>query len=231
MTSRYTVALAALALVGFAGCDVGTSTLGFGGSANSALLRIVNTSDVAIDLVTNGIAVGGGGHVAPRSSSSCLRIDPGAAAVRLRETGALADLGDFAPSLAPNATYTVVAFTSDVGTTRTVTLADDFVPTSGLAGLRVVDVAPGLGTLDVYVTPPGEPLGTPSTASIGFGGNTGFFDTNPGTSEVRFTVATTPTLVLDAGPVTLAPGQRATMVLAQPAGAGAAPVVSLVPAC
>ena len=92
----------------------------------------------------------------------------------------------------------IVAFTSEVGTTRAITLSDDFVPTSGLAGLRVVDVAPGLGSLDVYVTPPGAPLGIPSTASIGFGGTTGFFDANPGTSQVRFTVATTPTLVLDA---------------------------------
>jgi hypothetical protein len=231
MTSRSTTALAVLALAALAGCDTGSRTLGFGGSVNSALLRIVNTTDVAIDLTSNGVSIGGGGHVAPRSSSSCLRIDPATTTLRLRVTGALSDLGDFAPSLAPNATYTVVAFTSDLGTTRTLTLSDDFVPTSGLAALRVVDVAPGLGTLDIYVTPPGEPLATPSTASVGFGGNTGFFDTNPGTSQVRFTVATTPTLVLDAGPITLAPGQRSTMVLAQPAGAGAAPVVSLVPAC
>lgn len=231
MTSRHAISLAALTLVALAGCDTGSGIFGLGGSANSALLRIVNATDVAIDLTSNGVAVGGSGHVAPRSSSSCLRVDPATTTLRLRVTGALTDLGDFAPSLAPNGTYTVVAFTSDVGTTRSITLSDDFVPTSGLAGLRIVDVAPGLGTLDVYVTPPGEPLGIPSTASIGYGGSTGFFDADPGTSQVRFTVATTPTLVLDAGPITLVPGERSTMVLAQPAGAGAAPVASLVPAC
>jgi len=231
MTSRFTTAFSALALLALAGCDTGSRIPGLGGSANNALLRIVNAGDVAIDLTSNGVAVGGSGHVAAGSSSSCLRIDPATTTLRLRVSGAPADVGDFAPSLAPNGTYTVVVFTSDLGTTRTLTLSDDFTPTSGLAGFRIVDVAPGLGTLDVYLTPPGEPLGIPSTASIGFGGNTGFFDVNPGTSEVRFTVATTPTLVLDAGPITLVPGQRSTMVLAQPAGAGAAPVASVVPAC
>lgn len=234
MTSRRTTVIASIALVAsvvLTACDVGSRIPGFGGSGNSALFRIVNATDVALDLTSNGTVVGGSGHVAAGTSSTCIRIEPGITTLGLRESGAITDLPDFTPVITPGATYTVVAFTSDLGAIRTLTLSDDFVPTSGLAGLRIVDVAPGLGTLDVFVTPPGEPLGTPSTASIGFGGTTGFFDANPATSQVRFTIATTPTLVLDAGSITLVPGQRATMVLAQPGGAAAAAVTSLVPAC
>lgn len=230
MTSRRIPALFTLAFVALAGCDTGSRIPGLGGNGNNALLRIVNTTDVAIDLTRNGFAIGGSGHVVPRSTSTCIRIDPGST-LRLRESGAASDVVDFAPVFAPDATYSVVVYTSDVGATRSLTLSDDFVPTSGLAGLRIVDVAPGVGALDVYVTPPGEPLGVPSTASIVFGGNTGFFDTNPGTSRVRFTFATTPTIVLDAGTITLAPAQRSTMVLSQPNGSAATPVATLVPAC
>jgi hypothetical protein len=234
MTSRHTTAFATLALVALAvlpGCNVGSRTAGLGGSANSSLLRIVNATGAALDLTSGGQVVGGEGHVNANSSSACIRIDPTTTTLGLREPGAVGDIGSFRPTLTPGASYTVVVFTSDVGTPLALTLPDDFAPTSGLAGLRIVDVAPGLGTLDVYVTPRAGPLGVPSTASIGFGGNTGFFNADPGSSQVRFTIATTPTLVFDAGTITLQPGQRYTMVLSQPGGAAATPVASLLPAC
>lgn len=230
MTSRRALALAILALAAVA-CDTGSRIFGLGGSANSAVLRIVNTTDVAIDLMSHGVAIGGSGHVPPRTASACIRVDPANSTLRLRESGAASDLGDFTPVFAAEAAYSVIAFTSDLGTTRTLTLADDFTPTSGLAGLRIVDVAPGVGSVDIYVTPPGEPLGVPTAPSIGFGGTTGFFDANPGSSQVRFTYATTRTLVLDAGLINLLPGHLSTMVLAQPAGATTVPEATLVPAC
>jgi len=231
MMSRSAVAFAALALISLAACDTGTRIPGLAGSENSAVIRIVNTTAGAVDLTSNGRVVGGSGHVNAGTTSACINIDPATTTLGLREQGAVGDLGGFAPAITPGAHYTFVAFTSDVGTTSALTLPDQFTPTSGLSALRVVDVAPGLGSLDVYVTPSGAPLGIPSTASIGYGGNTGFFDANPGTSQVRFTIATTPTLVYDAGPITLGLGQLSTMVLAQPAGPTAPPVATLVPSC
>ena len=231
MMSRTTFALAALALVSLAGCDTGSHTSGVGGSTNDVLIKIVNTTPGAIDLVTNGQVVGGSGHVNAGAASACIRIDPGTTSLGLREAGATSDLALLMTPLIPSAAYTVVAFTSDAGTTDALSLLDEFSPASGLAALRIVDVAPGLGSLDVYVTPRAGPLGVPSTASIGYGGNTGYFDTNAGPSQVRFTIATTSTLVFDAGPITLVSGELATMVLAQPAGPSGTPVAPLVPAC
>lgn len=231
MTSRSAVAFATIALVSLAACDTGTRISGLVGSQNSAVVRIVNTTGGAIDLTSNGQVVGGGGHVSAGTTSACVRIDPSTATLGLRAQGATSDLAGFSFAPAPAAHYIVVAFTSDVGTTSALSLTDQFTPTSGLSALRVVDVAPGLGSLDVYVTPNGAPLGVPSTAAIGYGGNTGFFDANPGTSQVRFTIATTPTLVYDAGPVTLGLAQLYTMVLAQPDGPSSTPVATLVPSC
>lgn len=233
MTSRR--ARAALTIgIAFAlvACDTGSRIPGLGGSQNDVSFRIVNTTGTALDLTSSGQPLGGSGHVNAGTSSACIRIDPSTTtAVGLREAGAPSDVGGFVPALVPRASYTVVAYTSDVGTTQALTLSDAFVPTSGLAGLRIVDVAPGLGSLDVYVTPQGGALAGPSTASVGYGGDTGYFDANPGTSQVRFTRATTTTLVFDAGAITVAPGQLSTLVLAQPGGAAAAPVSVLVPAC
>jgi hypothetical protein len=231
MIARRALAFATLALVALAGCDVGSRIPGVGGGANDALLRIVNATSVTLDLTSGGQAVGGSGHVTAGTTSDCIRVDPAGPALGLREAGAVSDIGSFVPTLAPSTSYTVIAFTSDVGSVQTFTLADEFIPTSGLAGMRIVDVAPGLGSLDVYITPRNGPLDVPSTASIGYGSNTGFFDVNPGTSQVRFTTATTQTLVFDAGTINLMPGQLATLVLSQPGGAAGTPVARLIPAC
>ena len=228
---RHTTALATLAFVALAGCNTGSRTAGLGGNANDALFRIVNATGVALDLTSGGQVVGGSGHVNAGAASACISIDPGTTTLGLREAGAVSDIGSFAPTITPGASYTVVVYTSDVGTPLALTLPDDFALISGLAGLRIVHVAPGLGPLDVYITPRAGPLGVPSTASVGFGGNTGFFDTEPGISQARFTIATTPTVVFDAGTFTLQPGQLYTMVLSQPDGAAATPVASLLPAC
>lgn len=229
MKSRLALALAALVVL--AGCDTGSRIPGLGGGADDALLRIVNATGATLDLTSNGQAVGGSGHVTGGTTSACIRVDPATSTLGLREAGAVSDVGGFAPTIASRTSYTVIAFLSDAGAIQTFTFADEFIPTSGLAGLRIVDVAPGLGSLDVYITPRNGPLDVPSTASIGYGSNTGFFDVDPGTSQVRFTLATTHTLVFDAGTMNLLPGQLATLVLSQPGGAAGAPVATLVPAC
>lgn len=230
MTSRRSLALAVLVLLAATGCDFGSRSSGVGGSTNDALLRIVNATGTALDLTSGGQVVGGSGHVTAGATGTCIHVDPAGPALGLREAGAVSDLGSFAPTIAPRTSYTVLAYTSDIGSIRTFTLVDAFTPTSGLAGLRIVDVAPSLGSLDVYITPRSGPLDVPS-ASISYGSETGFFNVDPGTSQVRFTTSTTSTVVFDAGTITLAPGQLATLVLSQSAGTGGTPVAKLIPAC
>lgn len=232
MISRSAFAFVTLALATVTGCDVGSRIPGTGDNDNDVLLRVVNTTGTAVDLTSNGQAVGDSGRVDAGTASPCIHIDPAVTTtLGLREAGSPSDLLVSTPTLTAGAVYTVVAFTSDAGTMQAIALADEFSVASGLAALRIVHVAPGLGSLDVYVTPRAGPLGVPSTASIGYGGNTGYFDVESGPSQVRFTVATTSTLVFDAGAITLTPGELATVVLAQPAGAAGAPTSLLVPAC
>jgi hypothetical protein len=231
MTARRTLAITAIAFVALAGCNTGSGVSGVGGSTNDAVLRIVNATGTTLDLTSGGQVVGGSGHVTAGATGDCIHVDPAGPALGLREAGAVSDLGSFAPTIVPRTSYTVLAYISNTGSIQTFTLVDAFTPTSGLAGLRIVDVAPGLGSLDVYITPRNGPLDMPSSASIGFGSNTGFFGVNPGTSQVRFTTATTSTVVFDAGTINLLPGQLATLVLSQPGGAAGTPLAKLIPAC
>jgi hypothetical protein len=230
MPSRHPIALATLVLVALAGCDQGSGIVGLGGS-NGAAVRFVNATGTPVDLTANGQVIGGSGHVAAGAFTSCLQVNPATVVLGIRPSGQPTDLPGFAPTFLVGQGYTVIVFEGETGTTQAVAMSDAFTPTSGLGGLRVFDAAPGTGSLDVYVTAPGEPLTVPSTASIGFGGGTPFFDVNPGTSQVRFTVATTPVLFFDAGQVTLLPGSRTTLVLAPPAAGASQPSVLLLPGC
>ena len=231
MMSRPGVALAALAFMSLTACDTGSRIPGLAGSGNNAVIRIVNTTGGPIDLTSNGQVVGGNGYVNAGATSACINVDPATSTIGLREQGATGEVTDFAPVLTPQVHYTVVAYASVLGSARALALPDQFTPTSGLAALRVVHVAPALGSLDVYVTPVGAALGIPSAVGVGYAGNTGFFDVNPGTSQVRFTTTASTVLAFDAGPVTLVPGQLYTMVLSSPNSALASPVATLVPSC
>lgn len=234
MTTRSaiaTFALATIALATLAACDAGSLIPGLAGSTNDAVLRIINTTNGAVDLTANGRATGGSGHVEARTVSACIRVDPATTSIGLRASRDSASIPDVTPALASGGRYTIVAYTANDTTTQAVTLSDAFVPASGFAALRVLHVAPTLGSLDVYVTAPGAPLDIPSSASVGFGGNTGYITTPPGSNQVRFNLTTTSTLVFDAGTVTLLTGQLANLVLAQPGGPDGAAVSTFAPAC
>jgi hypothetical protein len=227
--SRRVWALVVLAALAVAGCDQGTRVAGLVGG-NAASVRFVNATGSPLDLTANGQTFTAGGHVPAGTSSGCLPVTS-TVNVGIRLTGESSDVPGFAPAFVAGQGHTVIVFAGGTGTIRVVTMSDEFTPTSGLSGLRVFDAAPGTGSLDVYVTAPGEPLSVPSTASLGFGGGTPFFDVNPGTSQVRFTVATTPVLAFDAGQIVLTPGARATLVLAPAAAGASTPTVMLLPAC
>jgi hypothetical protein len=220
-------AVAALAAAG--GCDQGTRIVGVVGG-NAASVRFVNATSSPLDLTADGRAFTTGGHLPAGTSSVCLPVRTDVS-IGIRLVGAPSDVPGFAPVFVAGQGHTVIIFAGGTGTTQTVTLSDEFTPTSGLSGLRVFDAAPGTGSLDVFVTAPGDPLTAPSTASIGFGGGTPFFDVNPGTSQVRFTVATTPVLAFDAGQIVLTAGARATLVLTPAAAGASTPTVMLLPAC
>ena len=227
--ARAIATLAAIAAFAAAGCDQGTRIVGLAGG-NAASVRFVNATRSPLDLTADGRTFTTGGHLTTGTSSGCVPVDPNVS-VGIRLEGEPFDVPGFAPAFLAGQGFTVIVFDGGTGTTQVVTMSDAFTPTSGLSGLRVFDAAPGIGSLDVYVTAPGDPLTMPSTASLGFGGGTPFFDVNPGTSQVRFAVATTPVLAFDAGQIVLIPGARATLVLAPAAAGASTPAVMLLPAC
>lgn len=211
------VALLAFAL-SVAACGEGSGTFGVGGSGNSAKVRLVNASSIALDLIENGAVVTGAGGVASLASSTCLNIDLDVAALSIQQTGTTTTLPGFTPSFAAGGSYTIVAYPNGNGSILFTTLPSSFTTASGQAGLRVFDGAPTTTTFDLYVTAPNAPLVAPDATNLGLGSGTSFLNVSASSDQIRFTNFGTLVVAFDAGNHDFVAGQSQIFVLAAPTG-------------
>jgi hypothetical protein len=75
------------------------------------------------------------------------------------------------------------------------------VPNSGTFNFRVINVAAGIGAVDVYLTPAGADLNStsPNIANIAIGNISGLVPVNTGSYELRVTAAGTKDVIYDTG--------------------------------
>ncbi|MDQ6635008.1 MAG: DUF4397 domain-containing protein [Gemmatimonadota bacterium] len=113
--------------------------------------------------------------------------------------------------------YVVVAYPGFSGATQYATISTSLAPSSGQAGLRVVNLAASSGAFDVYVSPPGAALGTASATGIGFSVTSGLINVTPGSPLIRLTNTGTQTVPINAGNQTFTAAQTGVLVVAPPA--------------
>lgn len=225
--SRTRPALLALTL-SIAACGDGSGTFGVGGSVNTAKVRLVNATNLALDVLESGAVVSGASGVASLASSNCLNVNLDIANLSVRQTGTTTTLPGFTPVFAVGGSYTVVAYPNGNGSVLFTTLPSSFTTASGQAGLRVFDAAPTTPTFDLYVTAPSAPLTTANATNLGLGSGTTFMNVPAASNQIRFTNFGTLVVAYDAGSRTFLAGQSQIFVLAAPVGTLTS---ILVPAC
>jgi hypothetical protein len=139
-------------------------------------------------------------------------------------------LSGFAPTLTAGTSYTIVAYPG-ASSTAFVTLNDTFTPTSGQAGLRVINATTSTTGFDVFVTPVGAVLGTATTANVAAGASSSFVSVPAGAQQIRITNTGSTSVLLDLGSQTLTAGKNATLVIAPPAAGSTTPRAFLVTGC
>jgi hypothetical protein len=192
--------------------------LGIGGSQNMAMVRLVNATAVPLDITSSGVVPTGGGNIASNSSSSCVRVDATIPNLAVRQTGTTSNLPGLVPNFVRDASFTIVAYPVSNGTIQFASVPSSFTPAAGQSGLRLFDGAPTTGSFDVYVTPPGAPMVTPSASNLGFGSATSFLTVAAGTNQTRFTNVATTVVAFDAGSRAFTAGQSQIFVLSAPRG-------------
>ena len=104
--------------------------------------------------------------------------------------------------IAKKGNFTLIAVNpaSEMGT---LFVSDDYeAPARGNARLRLLHVAPGAGTVDVYITAPGASIAgiEPTVADLAYLGSSGYLEAPAATYQLRICPAGTKTVAIDSGP-------------------------------
>jgi hypothetical protein len=197
-----------------AACDSDNST-GLSGTWNNATVQFINASNTKLDIATNGTVTPGNGPLSYGTASSCMSVDAANSGLTVRATGTSTPLTGFTPAFSAGGNYTVIAYLDAARATQFVTVSNAFMPATGQADLRVVNVGPAGSNYDVYVTEPGASLETPNANNLRMGTGSSYFKVNAARAQhIAVTNAGTETVVLDFGNSnTLTAGKRSTLVI------------------
>lgn len=187
---------------------------GCGGGGSQAKLRVMNASpntsgaDVLIDAKTVASGIGYG------SNSGYLSVDSGSRHLQIETSGTTTILLDQTMSLNSDSQTTYIATNFASSISGLVLTDNSTAPASGNATLRVVNAAPSLGSVDVYVVAPGADLvaSTPVIRSLALSATTDYQTLTAGSYEVVMTVPGSTFALIDTGTLSLTSGQNRTVV-------------------
>ncbi len=114
--------------------------------------------------------------------------------------------------------YTIAAVNSLNNIEPLVLQDDNTVPAAGNIKVRLIHAAPSAGLVDVYITAPDGDILTlnPTIEGFNFKDNSGYLEVPAGDYRVRVTLATTKTVAIDTGTLSLTSGQIRTAFALDP---------------
>ena len=195
MTPRSFVALLSCLLAfALAGCS------NSGGGSSGTQIRIVNAvPDAAAIMVTVGSTTVVN-NLAFQGLTQYSGVDSGAQEFKVSANGGASNAIDTTLNLNSGANYTYVVF-NPVASTQALLIVDSGIPqpASGTFNFRVINVASGIGAVDVYLTPPGTDINgtSPTISSVPLAALSAILTPNAGSLELRITSAGTKDIIYD----------------------------------
>ena len=226
MKTRIVLGLATLASIG--ACMSGSTAPKSGGTGNLVVVN-ASTSAGALTVYVDGAQVGS--PIAPAAASAALTVSPGVRTLELRSAGG----AGFARSVLFSTSASVVAVGIDsAGSVAPEVLADtNAIVPAGASKLRVAHMAQNAGPIDIWRTQPD--YGTPIRVMFPFPyrAESPYIQSTPGdwrifvsdTVPVATPNAALPDTLGDSGPISVADGMSATVVVVDKPGGGVTFVV------
>ena len=198
MTSRLAVALlSCLLMFTLAGCSKS------GGSSGGTNIRVVNVvpdaAAISVIVGTTTIAT----SLPSRGSRSTRASSSGAQEFKVSANGGSSNAIDTTINLSSSGNYTYIVFNPVTNATASL-IVDTGIsnPATGTFGFRVINVASGIGPVDVYLTTPGTDLNStsPTVSGVVLGGVSAVTTPNAGALELRITSGGTKDVIYDTPP-------------------------------
>jgi hypothetical protein len=153
---------------------------------STAQFRVIDASSepAGIDIYENGTALTynmGFGTV-----TSYIETQPGSHTISATATGTKLPLVSSTQSFPANGSYTVLVGNASMSMSETILQDRNQPAPSGQIALRLLDQAPSLGPVDVYLVPLGQKIATvaPFVSAISPAANTGYLNVSSGTYTV-----------------------------------------------
>ncbi|MGA9039525.1 MAG: DUF4397 domain-containing protein [Terriglobales bacterium] len=192
-----------------------------GGSGTTTQLRVLAASPdetTNVQALVDGAALGS--SLAYEANTGYQSVTSGSRQFAVEAVGTTTNLlpNDATLTLGSNTETTVIMAGFSSSLQGLVLTDDNTEPATNTANLRVVNAAPSLGAVDVYVVPQGTSLSSvaPTFGNLGFAQASLYTNVNIASSanyEIYFTQVGVPTFVyLDSGPITFGSGQNRTIV-------------------
>jgi Domain of unknown function (DUF4397) len=212
--------------VALPGCNTGK---GVGATAIVTRVRVVNlipnAAGITLTLDTDAPVVTGLGF---QQLTQYLNVNPGVHEFKVSVDGGATTLLGTTLGLAAGTDYTFIVF-GPVEAANSVLELDTKtpIPDSGTFSLRFIDLAAGVGGIDVYLTPLGADISAaaPVIANATTGGTTVFVRATAGNFQLRVTPNSTKEVIYDSG-TTVNFGDR-TLVQAVAFGIGSSKLVNV----
>ncbi|HEU4994596.1 MAG TPA: DUF4397 domain-containing protein [Gemmatimonadaceae bacterium] len=227
MKSRFFALAALTSLVALAACD-DDNIVGVG---NIATVRVVNATNVSLDVATNGAVGTGSANLTFGQATSCLVVSATNPDITIRNAGSATVITGLNTNFLAGGKFVIIATAGAGGALQFTTVQDNFLPASGQAGLAALNAFSTTTNVDLYVTAPNAALVTPSAANLTFAVASSYFNVSSGVQQLRFTNAGAQTIVLNAGNTVFNTATNSIVVLGPPAAAQTVPRAFIVPGC
>lgn len=182
--------------------------------SSTASVRIMNaspgesaiTTTVAGDSIATSLAYG--------TASDYAKVKAGSDTLNVEQSSSSNSVLDTTVNLTAKDTYTILVANYSTSVAAVTLTDNNSSPSSGDFNLRVVQAAPGLQAVDVYVVSPGTSLSSvsPTVSDLSFESASGYLPLSAGTYEVYFTATGQKQAYLDSGPLTFSSGEVRTVV-------------------
>jgi len=212
MFNRLTRAVALLALCGLffgLGC-------GGGGLADKTNFRIMNATpdQTSITALLDGTSIAS--SITYGSSDDYAQTNSGSRHLQVEPASSTTVFLDQTINLGGGTSNTaIIANLSTTGNAILLTDDNTASTTTGNIKLRIVNAAPGLGTVDVYVLPSGTPItnSTPTISSLSFESSSSYLDLRAGSYSIVFTPPGSLFAFFNTGDIAFVAGQNRTIAV------------------
>jgi hypothetical protein len=186
---------------------------------SQARLRVVNAllNSSSLDIVVNSKTLAS--NIAYSTASKYVFVNAGSSSVQINLAGTSTNVLSSTPALATRTDTTViVAGRSNANVNSLVLLDDNSMPPVGEMKLRIVNAAPDLGTVDVYVTSANTDITAlgPTIAALGYGTASTYIVLGGGSYQIQMTATGTKSVLVNTGTITLNNGDVNTAVALNP---------------